>query len=120
MKATCLGWKMADSDFWFLKFYNTVFPFKVGSQLSALKLVSVQPRFTGALAYFLQFFFTYSKSPLNSLLDKGLTCKNYSMGIGFVTVWKKLLANAHIRSSRGGHHHITYTQINPSIILYKI
>ena len=31
-------------------------------------------------------FFTYSESPSNSLLDKGLTCKNYSMGLGVMTV----------------------------------
>ena len=76
---------MADSDFLFLNFHNTTFPFKVGSQLSALKSVCVQPRFTGTLAYFF-LFFTYSESPFNSVLDKGLTCKNYSMGIGVMTV----------------------------------
>ena len=47
------------SDFLFLKFHNTVFPFKVGSQFSALKLVSVQSRFTGTLAYFLLFFYIF-------------------------------------------------------------
>ena len=96
---------MADSDFLFLNFHNIIFPFKVGSQFSALKSVSVQPRFSGTLPDFLPIFFTYSESPFNSLVDQDLKCKNYSRGIGVMTVSKKLLANARIRSSRGGHHH---------------
>ena len=80
-------------NFLFFKFNNTTFPLKVGRQLSALKSVSVQPRFIGTLVYFF-LFFTYSESPFNSVLDKGLTCKNYSMGIGVMTVLKELLGNA--------------------------
>ena len=35
------------------------------------------------------------------MLDKGLTCKDYSMGIGVMTVLKNLLADAHIYSWEG-------------------
>ena len=123
MKGICLSLKTVNSDFWFLNFHNITFPVKVGSQLSAQKWVSVQPGFTGTLADFLPFF-TYSESPLNSVLDKGLTCRNYSMDIEVMSVWKKLLPNARIRSLRGGHDHATskttIKHSNPTIILYKI
>ena len=38
------------------------------------------------------------------MLDKGFTIKDYWMGIGFMTILRNLLANACIRSLRGGHH----------------
>ena len=70
-------------------------------------------------------FFTYSESPFNSLIDEGLKCKNYPMGIEVMAVLKKLLANARIGSPRGDtttnqsinqyHKHS-----NRLIILYKI
>ena len=46
---------------------------------------------TGSWAYFLLEISTYSESPRNSILDKGLTCKDNSMGIGFMTVSRNLL-----------------------------
>ena len=81
MKSICLGKKSVDSDFLFVNFNNFTFPFKVGSTFSALKSVCVQPPFTGTLVDFFANFFTYSESPINSLIDKGLKCKNYSRGI---------------------------------------
>ena len=69
-------------------------------------------------------FFTYSESPLNSLLYKVLKCKNYSMGIGVMTVSKKLLANPRICGTgftrRGTPPPTPNNQANPSIILYNI
>ena len=44
---------------------------------------------------------------------------HFRMGIEVMTVWKKLLANARIGSSRGGHHHQSSKHSNPTIILYK-
>ena len=104
MKGICLSKKTIGSDFLFFNFHNFTFPFKVGSTFSALKSVCVQPPFTGTLADFFANFFTYSESPINSLIDKGLKCKNYSRGIGVMTVSKKLLANPRISSSRALHH----------------
>ena len=52
------------------------------------------------------------------MLDRGLTCKDYSIGIGNMTTLKKLLTDNRIWLSRGGHHHQASTQTNPSIILY--
>ena len=39
---------------------------------------------------------------------------HFRMGIEVMTVWKKLLANARIGSSRGGHHHQSSKQASPS------
>ena len=86
MKGICLSLKTVDSDFLFFNFHNFTFPFKVGSIFSALKSVCFQPPFTGTLADFFANFFTYSESPINSLIDKGLKCKNYSRGIGVMAI----------------------------------
>ena len=104
MKGICLSLKTVVSDFLFFNFHNIFFLFKVGSQFSALKSVCVQPPFSGTLPVFFANFFTYSESPFNSLIDEGLKCKNYPMGIEVMAVLKKLLANARIRSSRVFHH----------------
>ena len=101
------------------------------TSLSRLKLEVSYPHKSGflfnldLLALWLIFlpFFTYSESPLNSVLDKGLTYQNYSMEIELMSVWKKLLANARIGSSRGRHHHPSKQaskHLNPTIILHKI
>ena len=84
MRGICLSKKTIGLDFLFFNFHNFTFPFKVGSTFSALKLVCVQPSFTGTLAEF--FAITYSESPINSLIDKGLKCKNYSRGIGVMAI----------------------------------
>ena len=116
MKGICLSLKTVVSDFLFFNFHNIFFLFKVGSQFSALKSVCVQPPFSGTLPVFFANFFTYSESPFNSLIDEGLKCKNYPMGIEVMAVLKKLLADARIDSARGGHHHQTcllYTSPSP-------
>ena len=81
MKGICLSLKTVVSDFLFFNFHNIFFLFKVGSQFSALKSVCVQPPFSGTLPVFFANFFTYSESPFNSLIDEGLKCKNYAIGI---------------------------------------
>ena len=118
MKATCLGYKMFDTDFLIWNFITDFFP---------LMLEVCFPRCSWllfnlvllALGLICCYFFTYAESPWNFLLDQGLTCKNYSMGIGVMTVWKKLLANARLCLLRVGHHQ-PFKHTNPSIFLSNI
>ena len=93
-------------------------------------MVCVQPPFRGTLADFMPIFFTYSESPSNSLIDEGLKCKNYPMGIEVMAVLMKLLANARREGdTTTGHQTLqarnqeiknTSMTSNSTIILYKI
>ena len=114
---------------WYLKWKLLVWAEKLPTQifyfwnfitsLSLLKLGVSYPCYSRflfnlhLLALWLIFcqFFILSESSLNFLLDKDLTCEHSSMGIEVMSVWKKLLANARICSSRVWHHHLTSKQI---------
>ena len=86
MKGICLGKKTIDSDFLFFSFHNFTFPFKV-EVCSPRKSRFVFNLYLLVLwLIFLPIFFTYSESPINSLIDKGLKCKNYSRGIGVMAI----------------------------------
>ena len=61
-------------------------------------------------------FFQYSELSLNSMLNRGLTCKFWPRGLGVMTVLKKSLAHGKIWFVERGHH--TYKQANPIPILY--
>ena len=90
------GLKMVTSDIYFLKVYITLYPFKVCLSLTANYW---------QLDNFLLFLFTYSESPWNFVLDRGLTCKDYWIGIGIMTTLKKFAADACTGLLRRGHHH---------------
>ena len=108
-KVVALAKKLSTQIFDFWKFITS---------LSPLKWEVSYPRKSGflfnldLLALWLIFFANF----LHIL--KGLKCKKYSMDIEVMTVWKKLLADARIGSSRGGHHQY-HKHSNPTIILYK-
>ena len=85
MKGICLGKKTVNSDFLFLNFHNITFPLKLEVSYPRKSVFVVNLHFL-ALWFIFSCFFTYSESPFNSLVDKALKCKNYSMGIGVMTV----------------------------------
>ena len=132
--SNCKVWYVKWKVFALAKKWPTqIFDFRTFiTSFSPLKLEVSSPRWSrflfnlDFLALWLIFlpFFTYSESPFNSLVDKGLKCKNYSMAIEVMAVWKKLLANPRIGSSRGGHHQDECIQASkqayPIVILYKM
>ena len=55
------------------------------------------------------------------MLNKGITFKDCPMDIGVMTVLKKLLADNHIRLSRGGHYHQASKQaLKQTLALFHI
>ena len=118
-KVFALAKKLSTQIFDFWHFITSLSPLKLEVSSPRQSRFLFNLRFLALWQIFCQFFFTYSESPLNFLVDKGLKWKNYSMAIEVMAVWKKLLANARIRSARVWHHQYDIHS-NPTIILYKI